>query len=137
MNNKTTVVKSKDINWQFVDATDKILGRLTTDIAKTLMGKDNANFSYRANTGSKVVVTNASKIKVTGKKLDGKKYYKHTGFPGGIREEKLGDLLARKPEEVIRKAVKGMLPKNKLQKERLNNLYIYSGPNHPHEAQSK
>ncbi|MBN1162239.1 50S ribosomal protein L13 [Patescibacteria group bacterium] len=135
--NKTHVVKEKKPNWHFIDAENQTLGRLASDIAKLLIGKHKENFSYRVNVGDKVVVTNTSKLRVTGNKLKDKKYRWHTGYPGGLKEESLEGLLSRNPERVIEQAVKGMLPKNKLQRERMRNLYVYAGPTHPHMAQEK
>jgi large subunit ribosomal protein L13 len=123
-------------NWHFIDASDKVLGRLASEVAVLLMGKNKAVFTPNQELGDKVVITNAEKINVTGKKLDSKIYYRHTGYPGGLKQETLRDLQERRPTEVIRKAVKGMLPKNKLQNERLKNLYIYAGPEHPHQGQA-
>lgn len=137
MQNKTTVVKAKDIKreWHHFNADGVILGKLAEDIARLLIGKDKVLQAPNANVGDIVVVTNAEKIAVTGKKMTDKKYYWHTGFPKGLREITLGKLIIKKPEEVIYNAVKGMLPKNRLQKERLANLHVYAGENHPHQAQ--
>ncbi len=138
MKNKTTFDKTYNttVNWHLIDADGKILGKVATDAAKILIGKNKAEFSTHQNAGDKVVVTNAKKIAVTGNKLDGKVYIRHTNHPGGIKEETLRNLLERRPEEVIRKAIKGMLPKNKLMQERLNNLYIYAEADHPHQGQT-
>lgn len=122
-------------DWFVVDAEDKILGRLATQIAIHLRGKHKPEFAPHVDAGDFVVVVNAEKIKVTGAKLDQKKYYHHTGYPGGIREISLRDLLATKPEEVIRKAVRGMLPKNRLGRALLKKLKVYAGSEHPHGAQ--
>lgn len=122
--------------WFVVDAEEKILGRLATQIATRLRGKHKPEFAPHVDTGDFVVVVNAEKIRVTGAKLDQKKYYHHTGYPGGIREISLKDLLATKPEEVIRKAVRGMLPKNRLGRAMLKKLKIYAGTEHPHGAQN-
>lgn len=122
-------------DWHLMDANGKVLGRLATEIAQLLIGKHKANFTPNMNTGDKVVVLNAEKIEVTGKKMTDKVYHRYTGYPGGIKSESLEKLLARKPTEVIKKAVYGMLPKNKLRKQRMSNLYIYAGEKHPHEAQ--
>lgn len=137
MNKKTTAVKLETLEqgWLFVDAKDQILGRVATEIAKALMGKNKAIFSNNANVGDKVVVTNAEKIAVTGKKLTDKKYMWYTGFPGGLRSQSLQEKLDKNPTQVIQSAVKGMLPKNRLQKIRMANLYIYAGTEHPHQAQ--
>jgi len=135
--NKTTVMTKNDIKpeWHFIDAEDKVLGRISTNIASLLIGKHKSTFSNTLNTGDKVVVTNASKIRVTGRKLKHKKYIRHSGYPKGLKEESLESLLKRRPTEVVRKAVKRMLPQNKLLKERMKNLYIYKGKEHPHIAQ--
>lgn len=122
--------------WFVVDAEDKILGRLATEIANCLRGKGKPEFAPHVDMGDFVVVINAEKIKVTGNKLDQKKYYHHTGYPGGIRDISLRDMLATKPEEVITKAVRGMLPKNRLSRQVLKKLKVYAGPEHPHAAQA-
>jgi large subunit ribosomal protein L13 len=121
--------------WHFINAEGQILGRAAVSIAKKLTGKENVIFSPHLNVGDKVVVINAEKIKVTGKKLTDKLYIWHTRYPKGLRSEKLGDVLEKKPEEALRRAVKNMLPNNKLRKERLANLFIYKGAEHPHKAQ--
>ena len=137
--NKTTVITNKDIDpkWHFIDVKDKVLGRISTEIASLLIGKHKKAFSKRINVGDKVVITNASKIRVTGRKLKHKKYIRHSGYPKGLKEESLESLLERRPTEVIRKAVKRMLPQNKLMDDRMKNLYIYEGEEHPHKAQQK
>lgn len=121
--------------WHFFDAEGKVLGSLASEIAQILIGKNKAVYTPNINVGDKVVVINAEKIQVTGTKEAQKIYYRHTGFPGGIKSETLKELRDRKPADIIKKAVYGMLPKNKLRAERLNNLYIYVGSNHPHTAQ--
>jgi large subunit ribosomal protein L13 len=138
--NKTYVPKLKTAyqkEWVKFDAEGEILGKLATKIAESLMGKDKADYTPFMDLGAKVVVTNATKVKVTGAKELNKKYYWHTGYPGGIKEETYKKRMSRKPEEIIRNAVKGMLPKNKFRKHRLANLYIYEGSEHPHTAQVK
>ncbi|EFI35070.1 ribosomal protein L13 [Desulfonatronospira thiodismutans ASO3-1] len=134
---KTYSPKPEDIkrDWYVVDAQDKILGRLATRIATKLRGKDKPEFAPHMDMGDFVVVVNAQQIKVTGDKLEQKKYYYHTGYPGGIKENSLDRMLQKKPEEVIRKAVGRMLPKNKLGRKLLKKLKVYSGPEHPHAAQ--
>jgi large subunit ribosomal protein L13 len=122
--------------WYVVDAEAQTLGRLATQIAGVLRGKGKPAYTPHVDTGDFVVVVNAEKIRVTGNKLDQKIYYHHSGYPGGLRERTLREQLDRRPEEVLRKAVKGMLPKNKLASAQLRKLKIYAGPNHPHEAQS-
>jgi large subunit ribosomal protein L13 len=135
--NKTTFLninEKKDV-WHLIDAKDQTLGKIAEKISLILNGKNKPEYTPSQNWGDKVVVINAEKIHVTGKKMKDKKYIHNTGFPHGLRTEKLESLLSRKPTEVIKKAVTGMLPKNKLRKERLNNLYIYAGEDHPHQAQ--
>jgi large subunit ribosomal protein L13 len=122
--------------WYFVDAEGKTLGRLATTIADTLRGKNKPQYTPHVDTGDFVVVVNAEKITVTGNKLEQKIYYKHSGYPGGLRERTLREQLDRQPTEVLRKAVKGMLPRNKLGRAQLTKLKIYAGPEHPHDAQA-
>jgi large subunit ribosomal protein L13 len=122
--------------WYVVDADGQTLGRLATRIADTLRGKDKAQYTPHVDTGDFVVVVNAEKVVVTGNKLDQKRYYRHSGYPGGLRSRTLREQLERRPTEVIRKAVKGMLPKNRLARQQINKLKIYAGPEHPHEAQA-
>jgi len=126
---------SQDPRWFLVDAEGKPLGRLATLVASRLRGKHRPTFSPNYDHGDHVVVINASKVALTGKKKTDKKYYWHTGYPGGIKEITAGKLLATKPERVIEKAVAGMLPKNSLGKKLFTKLKVYSGPNHPHAAQ--
>ena len=123
-------------SWYLVDADGRTLGRLATEIAETLRGKGKPAYTPHVDTGDFVIVVNAEKIHVTGKKLEQKIYYRHSGYPGGLRERTLAEQLARRPEEVIRKAVKGMLPKNKLAAAQLRKLKVYAGPEHPHAAQN-
>jgi large subunit ribosomal protein L13 len=122
--------------WYLVDADGQTLGRLATRIADTLRGKDKAAYTPHVDTGDFVVVVNAERIKVTGNKLDQKEYIRHSGYPGGIRRRTLREQLERRPEEVLRRAVKGMLPKNRLARQQITKLKIYAGPEHPHEPQS-
>jgi large subunit ribosomal protein L13 len=122
--------------WYLVDAEGKTLGRLATQIADTLRGKNKPEYTPHVDTGDFVVVVNAEKIAVTGNKLDDKIYYRHSGYPGGLRSRPLRDELARRPTEVLRKAVKGMLPRNRLARAQIRKLKIYAGPEHPHEAQA-
>ena len=122
-------------DWFVVDAEGQTLGRLATQIAGILRGKGKPEFTPHVDTGDYVVVVNAEKIAVTGKKLTDKIYYRHTGYPGGLRSRTLNEMLERRPDEVIRKAVKGMLPNNRLAKQQLLKLKVYAGPEHPHEAQ--
>ena len=121
--------------WYLVDAEGKTLGRLATQIADLLRGKGKAQYTPHVDTGDFVIVINAEKIAVTGKKLDEKLYYRHSGYPGGLRSRSLREQLERRPTEVLRKAVKGMLPRNRLARQQINKLKIYAGPEHPHEAQ--
>ncbi len=134
---KTEVAKAENVNrdWYVVDAQDAVLGRLATQIANVLRGKNKAIFTPSVDTGDFVIVVNAEKIALTGRKLDDKMYYHHTGFPGGLKEITAGKLLEKKPEDLIRKAVKGMLPKNKLARHMLKKLKVYAGASHPHDAQ--
>lgn len=122
--------------WYLVDAEGKTLGRLASRIADALRGKDKPEFTPHVDTGDFVVVVNAAKIAVTGKKLDDKIYYRHSGYPGGLRQRTLRQELERRPEEVLRRAVKGMLPRNRLARAQLKKLKIYAGPEHPHAAQA-
>jgi large subunit ribosomal protein L13 len=135
---KTYTAKPREIEqaWRLVDADGQILGRLATEIADTLRGKNKPAYTPHVDTGDFVVVVNAEKVRVTGNKLDQKIYYRHSGYPGGLRERTLAEQLARRPEEVIRRAVKGMLPKNKLAAAQLRKLKVYAGPEHPHAAQN-
>jgi len=135
---KTYNAKPGEIDrlWYVVDAEGKTLGRLATQIADTLRGKGKPEYTPHVDTGDFVVVVNAEKIAVTGNKLDDKIYYRHSGYPGGLRERTLREELARRPTEVLRKAVKGMLPRNRLARAQITKLKIYAGPEHPHEAQA-
>ena len=134
---KTWTAKPGEVpqRWFLVDAEGRTLGRLATQIADTLRGKTKPEYTPHVDTGDFVVVVNAEKIQVTGKKLDEKIYYRHSGYPGGLRQRSLRDQLERRPTEVLRGAVKGMLPRNKLARRQLLKLKIYAGPEHPHEAQ--
>jgi large subunit ribosomal protein L13 len=122
--------------WYLVDAEGKTLGRLATQIADTLRGKRKPQYTPHVDTGDFVIVVNADKIQVTGNKLDQKRYYRHSGYPGGLRSRTLREQLERRPTEVLRVAVKGMLPKNRLARQQITKLKIYAGPEHPHEAQN-
>jgi large subunit ribosomal protein L13 len=134
---KTQVAKKEEVTreWFLVDGEKQVLGRIATQIANVLRGKNKPIFTPSVDTGDFVIVVNAEKIALTGNKLADKMYYSHSGFPGGIKSISAGKLLEKKPEEIIRKAVKGMLPKNKLARHMLNKLKVYSGPEHPHKAQ--
>jgi large subunit ribosomal protein L13 len=138
MSMKTYNAKPGEIErrWYVVDAEGKTLGRLATQIADALRGKTKPQYTPHVDTGDFVVVINAEKIAVTGKKLDDKIYYRHSGYPGGLKHRTLREQLERRPTEVLRVAVKGMLPKNRLAARQLTKLKIYAGPEHPHDAQS-
>ena len=122
--------------WYVVDADGQTLGRLATRIADTLRGKGKPQYTPHVDTGDFVVVVNAEKVNITGNKLDQKRYYRHSRYPGGLRSRTLREQLERRPEEVLRMAVKGMLPKNRLARRQITKLKIYAGPEHPHESQS-
>ena len=124
-----------DRKWYVVDATDMTLGRLASEVAKVLRGKNKPIFTPHIDTGDYVIVINAEKIAVTGKKLDQKIYYHHSDYVGGMKETTLREKLAKKPESVIELAVKGMLPKGPLGRQMLTKLHVYAGPEHKHEAQ--
>lgn len=134
---KTYVAKPDDRqrDWYVVDAEGKTLGRLATGLADVLRGKRKPEYTPHIDTGDFVVVINAEKIRVTGDKLNSKRYWRHSGYPGGIRSRTLAEMLEKQPEEVIRKAVKGMMPRNSLARKQLLKLKVYAGPDHPHEAQ--
>jgi large subunit ribosomal protein L13 len=135
---RTFIPKKDDIEqkWWLVNADGRTLGRMATEIADLIRGKRKPQFTSHLDTGDFVIVINAEKIKVTGRKLEQKKYYHHSLYPGGIKEITLKDLLAKKPEEVIKKAVWGMVPKGKLGRALYKKLKVYRGPSHPHEAQN-
>lgn len=137
MQQKTYYPKPEDLSreWVLVDANDQNLGRLASRIAELLIGKNKPTYTPGVDTGDFVVVVNAERVTVTGRKLEDKKYYRHTGYPGGIKETSLKDMLARNPDRVIRAAVWGMVPHNKLGRALMKKLKIYAGPEHPHEAQ--
>jgi len=134
---KTYTAKPQDIrrDWHLVDATDKTLGRLATEVARRLRGKHKPTYTPHMDTGDHIVIVNAEKIAVTGKKLDDKYYHRHTGYIGNLKSVKLGRLLETHPERVIQTAVKGMLPKNPLGRAMFKKLHVYAGPEHPHQAQ--
>jgi large subunit ribosomal protein L13 len=134
---KTLVAKKEDVtrDWYLVDAENLVLGRMATQIANVLRGKNKPTFTPSVDTGDFVIVVNADKIALTGNKLSDKMYYSHSGYPGGIKSINAGKLQVKKPGEIIKHAVKGMLPKNKLASHMLKKLKIYSGPVHPHKAQ--
>jgi large subunit ribosomal protein L13 len=134
---KTYAAKIGDVQreWRVVDADGATLGRLATQVASLLLGKHRAMQSPGLDTGDPVIVVNAAKIKVTGNKLQAKMYVRHSGYPGGFRSENLERLLSRRPEEVIRRAVRGMLPQNRLGEQMMRKLHVYAGSDHPHAAQ--
>jgi large subunit ribosomal protein L13 len=133
----TRSAKTSEIerHWRVIDADGAVLGRLATQAAATLRGKHKVSFTPNLDTGDPVVIVNAAKIKVTGKKLADKQYIRHSGYPGGFKAETLERLLARRPEEVVRRAVRGMLPRNRLGEKMSRKLFVYAGPEHPHQAQ--
>jgi large subunit ribosomal protein L13 len=134
---KTYQAKKEEVNhhWYLVNAEGKVLGRLAAGVAKVLRGKHKPTYTPHVDTGDFIVVVNAGKVSLTGRKLKNKTYYRYTGYPGGIKEMSAEKLLAKKPTEMIRMAVKGMLPKNSLGRQMLRKLKVYAGPNHPHKAQ--
>ncbi|HEX2371501.1 MAG TPA: 50S ribosomal protein L13 [Solirubrobacterales bacterium] len=127
--------ETRQRDWYIVDAEGKTLGRLATQIADTLRGKRKPEYTPHVDTGDFVVVVNAEKVRVTGDKRNAKLYHRHSGYPGGLRTRTLGEMLERRPEEVIRLAVRGMLPRNRLARQQLRKLKVYAGPDHPHAAQ--
>jgi large subunit ribosomal protein L13 len=137
MNPKTYSAKLGDLDphWYVFDAEDKVLGRLATEIATVLRGKHKPMFTPHLNCGDYVVVINAEKVAVTGNRLDSKIYYRHSQYPGGLKQETLRQVLEKHPERAIERAVKGMLPRNRLGADILRRLKVYAGPTHPHEAQ--
>ena len=134
---KTYSAKSGEVqqDWYWLDASDKILGRLASEIARRLRGKHKPEFTPHVDTGDYMVVVNAEKIKASGKKLTDKYYYRHSGYPGGIKSQSLQELLDKHPERALLKAVKGMLPRGPLGRAMLQKLKVYAGPEHPHGAQ--
>jgi large subunit ribosomal protein L13 len=136
-NARTYTLRESEIDrqWFVVDAADQTLGRLASRIARVLEGKHKASWTPSLDSGDHVIVLNASKVAVTRDKRESKIYVRHSGYPQGYKEESLGHLLERRPEEVIRRAVKGMLPRNRLGAQQLRKLKIYPGPDHPHQAQ--
>jgi large subunit ribosomal protein L13 len=129
--NKATVTKE----WVVIDATNQVLGRLSSQVAKILRGKHKPNYTPHVDCGDNVIIINAEKVKLTGHKLTQKQYVRHTGYPGGQRFSTPKEMLQRKPIWVVEHAVKGMLPKNRLASDLFRNLHVYEGPEHPHEAQ--
>ncbi len=135
MKTHLTPVKEIDRKWYVVDATDKILGRLASEVAIRLRGKHKPNYSTFMDVGDFVIVVNADKVRLTGKKWDDKIYYSHSGYMGGLKEISAKELVVKKPNELVMKAVKGMLPKNTLGRAQLKKLKVYASSTHPHEAQ--
>ena len=127
--------ETRQRDWYVVDAEGKTLGRLATQIADALRGKRKPEYTPHVDTGDFVIVVNAEKVRVTGDKLNAKLYHRHSGYPGGLRSRTLAEMLDRRPEEVIRLAVRGMLPRNRLARQQLGKLKVYAGPYHPHAAQ--
>jgi large subunit ribosomal protein L13 len=134
---KTFIAKKEEAerNWVLIDAADKVVGKVAVEIASILRGKTKPVFTPHVDTGDFVVVINAEKVQLTGNKLEQKTYYHHSGYMGGIKAATAKDLMAKNPEEILKHAVKGMLPKNSLGKSMFKKLKIYTGSNHPHEAQ--
>jgi large subunit ribosomal protein L13 len=126
---------TRERNWLVVDASGKTLGRLATQVADALRGKRKPEYTPHCDVGDFVIVVNAERIGVTGKKRSDKRYYRHSGYPGGLHSRTLSEMLDRRPEEVIRLAVKGMMPRNRLARQQLRKLKVYAGPDHPHAAQ--
>ncbi len=126
---------SVERKWHLIDAEGQTLGRLATEIARLLRGKNKPQYTPHIDTGDFVVVVNAEKVAVTGKKAEQKVYRRHTGYPGGLRETSYEEMLKRKPTEILRRAVRGMMPKTRLGRQQFRKLKIYAGPEHPHEAQ--
>ncbi len=133
----TPVLSTRDVDrrWHVVDAADRPLGRVATEVATLLRGKHKPQFHPSQDVGDFVIVVNAKQVVATGRKLDQKMYYRHSGYPGGLRAVPLKDMLAKRPERVIEHAVRGMLPKNRLGKKQYGHLRVYAGPDHPHQGQ--
>ena len=134
---KTLMAKKEDQkrSWYILDAEGKILGRLASQAANILRGKTKPEFTPHIDTGDHIIIVNAEKIQLTGGKLLQKQYYRHSGYPGGLKVTSANKMMAEKPELILKKAIKGMLPKNKLGRQIFKKLRVYTGPNHPHEAQ--
>ena len=134
---KTYSAKAGEVqqDWYLVDASDKVLGRLATEIARRLRGKHKPEFTPHMDTGDNIVVINAEKIKVTGGKMEGKIYYRHSGYPGGLKSQTFRELMEKHPERALNNAVKGMIPRGPLGRAVLKKLRVYAGPEHPHAAQ--
>jgi large subunit ribosomal protein L13 len=134
---QTYSIKRKDIDrkWYVVDAADMVLGRLATEISRRLRGKHKTDFTPHMDNGDFIIVINAEKVRITGRKLEQKTYFRHSGYPGGAREVRMDKVMQTRPERIIEHAVKGMLPHNTLGRHQLTKLKIYCGPEHPHKAQ--
>lgn len=134
---KTFMANAQNIErkWYLVDATDMVLGRLSTEVARILRGKHKPTYTPHVDCGDYVIIVNAEKVALTGKKLDEKIYYRHTGYPGGLRQRTARVMLELRPEQVLEKSIRGMLPKNKLGEDMYRKLFVYAGPDHPHQAQ--
>ena len=135
---KTFSAKPAEVvhEWFVIDATDKVLGRVASEVALRLRGKHKAIYTPHVDTGDFIVIINASQLRVTGTKNQDKVYYRHSGYPGGLRSRTFAEMQARRPEEIIRLAVKGMMPRNRLARKQLTKLKVYAGPEHPHVAQN-
>ena len=135
---KTTFMEKKETvkrNWYVIDAEGATLGKLAVEVANLLRGKGKVTFTPHVDCGDYVIVINASKVNLTGKKLTDKMYYNHSGYPGGLRERTAGEMIEKYPEEMIERAVKGMLPKGRLGRAQIKKLFVYAGPDHEHQAQ--
>ena len=134
---RTYMARKEDVKpeWFFVDASQEILGRMAVDVAMILTGKNKPTYTPHVDTGDHVIIVNAAKVRVSGRKIEQKVYRHHTGWPGGLVERRMSELMKSKPDEVIRLAVRRMLPKTKLGRQMIKKLHVYAGPEHPHEAQ--
>ena len=135
MNTYTPKKSEIERTWHLVDAEGLVLGRMATEIATILRGKHKATYAPHIDTGDHVIVINADKVVLTSGKAERKIVYRHTGFPGGIRSDTYGDLLSKKPAEIVRQSIRGMVPKNRLGRQQMSKLQVYAGPTHPHQAQ--
>ena len=135
MNTYTPKKSEIERTWHLVDAEGLVLGRMATEIATILRGKHKATYAPHIDTGDHVIVINADKVVLTSGKAQRKMVYRHTGFPGGIRSDTYGELLSKKPAEIVRQSIRGMVPKNRLGRQQMSKLQVYAGPTHPHQAQ--
>ena len=135
MNTYTPKKSEIERTWHLVDAEGLVLGRMATEIATILRGKHKATYAPHIDTGDHVIVINADKVVLTSGKAERKMVYRHTGFPGGIRSDTYGELLSKKPAEIVRQSIRGMVPKNRLGRQQMSKLQVYAGPTHPHQAQ--